>query len=350
MSGSNIYVSVAGFIGRPEATGAVGIFRRPVEGNQWEHVYQERETFTVYVHPYNSEYIFAGTDDGVWRSVDNGLTFNRTNFPDKNIQIWSFLTIQNEPNIMYAGASPIDIYKSINFGKSWAKLNTPNIKEHCSGPFSPRVMRMVQKPGNPQEIYAALEISGAMRTVNGGNTWSDLSDDLIQLAKLPHLQSSIVQDKTLAEGMLDAHAITISPLNPESVLIALRMGIFKTDNGGENWQDTEIARFSPTTYARDIKTSPHNPNTLYAALSVAAASHDGGVYKSEDAGETWERFDKVQVNGTIMSIGLHTSDPLQIYIGARYNGEVFGTRDGGDSWFAIPLPGDVKDIYSVASG
>ena len=123
MSGSNIYVSVAGFIGRPEATGAVGIFRRPVEGDQWEHVYQERETFTVYVHPNNSEYIFAGTDDGVWRSVDNGLTFNRTNFPDKNIQIWSFLTIQNEPNIMYAGASPIDIYKSINFGKSWAKLN-----------------------------------------------------------------------------------------------------------------------------------------------------------------------------------------------------------------------------------
>ena len=49
MSGSNIYVSVAGFIGRPEATGAVGIFRRPVEGDQWEHVYQERETFTVYV-------------------------------------------------------------------------------------------------------------------------------------------------------------------------------------------------------------------------------------------------------------------------------------------------------------
>ena len=189
-----------------------------------------------------------------------------------------------------------------------------------------------------------------MRTVNGGNTWSDLSDDLIQLAKLPHLQSSIVQDKTLAEGMLDAHAITISPLDPERVLIALRMGIFKTDNGGENWQDTEIARFSPTTYARDIKTSPHNPNSLSAALSVAAASHDGGVYKSEDAGETWERFDKVQVNGTIMSIGLHTSDPLQIYIGARYNGEVFGTRDGGDSWFAIPLPGDVKDIYSVASG
>ena len=42
MSGSNIYVSVAGFIGRPEATGAVGIFRRPVECDQWDHFYKER--------------------------------------------------------------------------------------------------------------------------------------------------------------------------------------------------------------------------------------------------------------------------------------------------------------------
>ena len=208
----------------------------------------------------------------------------------------------------------------------------------------------MQKPGNPEEIYAALEISGAMKTVDGGNTWSDLSEDLIQLAKLPHLQSSIVQAKTLAEGMLDAHAITISPLCPEKILIALRMGIFKTNNGGKNWEDAEVGRFSPTTYARDIKTSPHNPNTLYAALSVAAASHDGGVYKSDDGGETWERFDKIQVNGTIMSIGLHTSDPSQIYIGARYNGEVFGTRDRGDSWFAMPLPVEVQDIYSVACG
>ena len=96
----------------------------------------------------------------------------------------------------------------------------------------------------------------------------------------------------------------------------------------------------------------HRPiiQILYTRHFQSLASHDGGVYKSDDGGETWERFDKVHVNGTIMSIGLHTSDPSQIYIGARYSGEVFGTRDRGDSWFAIPLPGEVKDIYSVACG
>ena len=48
---------------------------------------------------------------------------------------------------------------------------------------------------------------------------------------------------------------------------------------------------------------------MYCALSVAASSKDGGVYRSQDAGKTWKRFDKVQVHGTIMSVGLHATIP-----------------------------------------
>jgi len=99
-----------------------------------------------------------------------------------------------------------------------------------------------------------------------------------------------------------------------------------------------------------VKVSASEPDTLYAALSVAASSHDGGLYRSRDGGQSWQRFDKVQVHGTIMSIGLHQRDPAQVYIGARYDGEVFGTQDGGKSWQAMPLPGEVQHIYSVACG
>jgi photosystem II stability/assembly factor-like uncharacterized protein len=112
----------------------------------------------------------------------------------------------------------------------------------------------------------------------------------------------------------------------------------------------EMGRFSPTTYGRDIKISPQDPKTMYAALSVAASSHDGGLYRTTDGGESWKRFDKVQVHGTIMSVAVHQTDPNQVYIGARYDGEVFGTTDGGEHWQAIPLPGEVQHIYSVACG
>ena len=210
-------------------------------------------------------------------------------------------------------------------------------------------MRFAQHPKKPDEIYAALEINGVMRSTDGGETWQDCSEGLIKLAELPHLKSKIVSDTT-AEGMLDGHAVTINPADPDAAIVALRMGLFRTADGGKSWQDMEIRRFSPTTYGRDVKASPTEPNTLYAALSVAAASHDGGLYRSADGGQSWKRFDKVQVHGTIMSIGLHQSDPKQVYIGARYDGEVFGTQDAGKTWQAMPLPGEVQHIYSVACG
>ena len=188
-----------------------------------------------------------------------------------------------------------------------------------------------------------------LRSTDGGETWTDCSEGLIKLAERPHLKSKIVSDTT-AEGMLDGHAVTINAADPDSPIVALRMGLFRTRDGGKSWQDMEVRRFSPTTYGRDVKASPTEPNTLYAALSVAAASHDGGLYRSADGGESWQRFDKVQVHGTIMSIGLHQTDPKQVYIGARYDGEVFGTQDAGKTWQAMPLPGEVQHIYSVACG
>jgi photosystem II stability/assembly factor-like uncharacterized protein len=350
MSQSNIYVGVAGYVGRPEAVGAVGVFRRSTDGGDWEHVLPDLEAFTVFVHPADPSLVFAGTRDGVWRSLDHGASFQRADFPDAGIQVWSFLATDGEPDRMYAGTSPIDVYRSDDRGARWRKLPNPGIKERCSGPFTPRVMRMAQRPGRPDEIYAALEIAGAMRTTDGGETWEDLTDDLVRLSDLPHLRSAIVQKETHAEGMLDGHAITIGAADPDAAIIALRMGLFRTRDGGATWEDMEIKRFSPTTYGRDVKASPHDPGTLYAALSVAAASQDGGLYRSTDSGETWHRFDKVQVHGTIMSIGLHTTDPKQVYIGARYQGEIFGTTDGGETWREMPLPGPVKDIYSVACG
>ena len=99
-----------------------------------------------------------------------------------------------------------------------------------------------------------------------------------------------------------------------------------------------------------FRSSTAEPNTLYAALSVAASSHDGALYRSQDNGKSWQRFDKVQVHGTIMSVGLHATDPNQVYLGARYDGEIFGTQDGGKTWQAMPLPGEVQHIYSVACG
>lgn len=346
---SHVFAGVAGYVGRPEAKGKVGVFRATTDGGAWTNVLPDLETFTVNIHPKDASRVLAGTADGVWLSTDAGATFARANFPDAGKQVWSFLVDSRDPQRIFAGASPVDVYRSDDGGASWRKLPNPGIADRCTGPFASRVMRMVQHPTRPNEIYAAVEINGVYRTLDSGETWTDCSADLIKLSEQPHLSSKIVT-QSFAEGMLDGHAITITPADPDGVVVACRMGLFRSDDKGSTWKDMELGRFSPTTYGRDVKVSPHEPNVMYAALSVAAASKDGGLYRSDDAGHTWKRFDKVQVHGTIMSIGLDQSDARAVYIGARYEGEIFGTRDGGATWQAMPLPGPVKDIYCVTAG
>jgi photosystem II stability/assembly factor-like uncharacterized protein len=348
-TGSYVLAGIAGYVGRPDEAGEVGVFRRASDGGEWEHVLRDVETHTITVHPQDANIVLAGTTDGVWRSTDHGATFARAQFPDENVQIWSYLIDQRDPNRILAGASPVAVYESQDQGASWQRLPEISIADRAVGPFATRVMRMVQHPTKPDEVYAALEINGVMRTSDFGRSLTDCSDHLVELSRQSYLASKIVTE-TEAEGMLDGHAITISPAEPDVVLLACRMGLFQSRDQGATWQDKDIKKYSPITYGRDIKISSSEPGTLYAALSVAAASDDGALYKSIDSGETWQRFDKVKVHGTIMSVGLNDKNPDEVYIGARYKGEIFGTCDAGESWTEMRLPGSVKDIYCVTCG
>jgi photosystem II stability/assembly factor-like uncharacterized protein len=345
---SYVFAGVAGYVGRPEQKGKCGVFRRPAKSGTWSNVLADVETHTVLVNPSNPDIVLAGTIDGVWISTDHGTTFKRAAFPDK-VQIWSFLVDRRDPKRIIAGASPVAFYESCDMGATWTAQPDSGIKEREKCAFRHRAMRMVQHPTRPDTIYAALEVNGVVRSDDFGRTWTDCSEDLIALARHPHLKSSILTQND-AEGMLDGHAITMSAADPEAVMLACRMGLFRSSDRGKSWHDMEMKRFSPVTYGRDVRVSAQDPKTVYAALSVAAASHDGGLYRSRDAGKTWSRFDKVQVHGTIMSIGLSDHNPNEVYIGARYEGEVFGTQDGGETWTSMPIPGPVKDIYCIACG
>ena len=112
----------------------------------------------------------------------------------------------------------------------------------------------------------------------------------------------------------------------------------------------EIGRFSPVRYGRDIRVSPHDPRVLYACLSPAAQSTDGALYRSDDSGGSWRRFDHgVKADNTMMGVAVHPRDPRRVY-GISKSGQVFGTNDGGDSWIERRLPDGVGDCYAIACG
>ena len=124
---------------------------------------------------------------------------------------------------------------------------------------------------------------------------------------------------------------------PGTVFLANRMGLFRSDDRGAHWRDIEVGRFSPLTYGRDLRVSSHDPNVLYAALSPAFSSSDGGIFRSDDVGKTWKRFDHgVKAEATIMAVAVHPRDPQQV-VGVSKTGQVFTTGDGGDSWSGLAV-------------
>ena len=74
----------------------------------------------------------------------------------------------------------------------------------------------------------------------------------------PRLRCKLVSD-TEAEGMLDGHAICTSAADPDGVIIAVRMGLFRSKDQGKTWEDLRVDRYSPFTYGRDVRVSPQDP-------------------------------------------------------------------------------------------
>jgi photosystem II stability/assembly factor-like uncharacterized protein len=304
---------------------------------------------TITVHPRDPELVFIGTQDGPYVSSDRGKHWQRPDFPDKGVQIWSILVHPAAPRTIFAGASPVAVYRSDDGGERWRLVARPAIEQRVAMNFPCRVMRLALDPKAPDDIFATVEVNGVMRSRDGGASWIDCNPGLVTFADEPRYKSRIGSD-TEAEGMLDGHAVCVSEADPGAVFLANRMGLFRSGDGGTSWTDLGVSRFSPLTYARDVRPAPQDPRTLYACLSVHSTGDTGSLARSRDLGATWERIDHgVHPAGTMMQLGLNARDPKQVW-GVTRPGQVIGTTDGGASWREYRLPEGCGDCYAVACG
>jgi photosystem II stability/assembly factor-like uncharacterized protein len=348
MAGTHVYAGTARSMGATLG----GVFRQAVGDSRWEHLTnglpQDADVHAITVHPENQDVIYIGSTKGAYRSTNRGTTWERLRLPD-DADIWSVCIHPKNPRMIYAGATPPGVYRSDDGGDTWRKTADPGLPDRVIMGFACRVMRLAVDPNSPNDIYATLEANGTMRSRNGGETWEDCTADLIRFCEEPKYRSRI-GSQTEIEGMLDGHALAVSAAAPGTVFLANRMGLFRSNDRGEHWQDMEINRFSPLTYGRDIRVSPHDPKIMYACLSPAARSSDGSIYRTDDVGQTWKRFDHgIKAEATMMAVTAHPRDPNQVYGASRF-GQVFGTQDGGRTWNETRLPEAVRDVYAVACG
>ncbi len=350
---TTLYAGVAGTVGMQHTGNLAGVFRQEAGDNKWEKLGgglpADAEVHAIAVHPSEPNIIYVGSTKGLYRSANRGNTFEHCGMTAGDPDIWSILIHPSNPRRIYLGATPVGVYRSDDGGNSWKKLVDPPLPNRVHMAFACRVMRLDLDPNAPDDVYATLEANGAMRSRDAGESWEDCTADLIRFCEEPKYRSRI-GSQTEIEGMLDGHALACSAAAPGSVFLANRMGLFRSDDHGEHWKDMEIGKFSPLTYGRDIRTSPLDPKVMYAALSPAARSTDGSVWRSGDVGKTWTRFDHgIKAEATMMGVIPHPKDPKQVYAISRC-GQVFGTQDGGKSWSESRLPEGARDSYCIACG
>ncbi|MSP00588.1 MAG: hypothetical protein EXR07_06000 [Acetobacteraceae bacterium] len=329
-----------------------GLFRLGIGETQWEQMTSglpaDCHVPCVTVDPHDGNRIYAGTQEGPFVSSDGGTTWRRLEFPHRDLQVWSIAVHPGNANKLYVGTSPLGVFISEDQGGTWHRARDADLADAAEmRGFVNRVMRFAFNPSNPQEMFAAMEVRGVMRSTDGGESWTDCSAHLITLAEQPHLKSAAITVNT-AEGMLDCHAIAISAAAPETPIVACRMGLFRGEDHGAYWADFEMRKLSPIFYGRDIRVSPHDANTLFATLSTSAGGATGTIWRTTDAGKSWARFDSAtQAHSTMMAVVPSPSDRRVVYAATR-KGEVFGTLDEGATWLEAPLPNGCLAVMALA--
>jgi photosystem II stability/assembly factor-like uncharacterized protein len=334
--------------------GSGGVFRQAASGEAgWQALDNglpgDAQVHAITVHPDDPATVFIGTTKGAYRSRNRGDKWERLALPEPGADVWSVTIHPTDRRTIFAGYGPTGAYRSDDGGEHWAKLPDPGLPDRVHMTFPCRVMRLDINPARPDEIYGCIEANGAMKSRDRGEHWEDCTEDLLRFAAQEKYKSRIVS-QTEIEGMLDGHALAVSAAAPGSVFLANRMGLFRSDDGGAHWADIDVGRFSPLTYGRDLRTSPHDPKVLYAALSPAFRSSDGGIFRSEDVGRTWQRFDHgVKADNTMMGVAIDPHDARHV-CGVSKSGQVFVTQDGGASWSESRLPAGAGDAYAIACG
>ena len=347
----------------------------------------------IAIHPENRNHWFVAVGSGgVWKTVNAGTTWTPVFESEGSYSIGCVTIDPNKPDTVWVGTGENvsgrhvgygdGIYKSLDAGASWTRMGLEDSEHIGMIRVDPRdsnvVYVAVQGP-----LWSAGGERGLYKTVDGGESW----------------------EKTLGGGdYTGVNEVHMDPRNPD-VLYAVtwqrfrnvaslmdggpETGIHKSTDGGYTWRELTEGLPKENMGKTGMAISPINPDVLYATIELKQRT--GGVWRSEDGGETWEKQSDYVSGGTgphyyqeifasphkfdhlyHMDVRLHVSeDGGKTFVGAeRLNkhgdhhalafdpgdedyllmgtdGGIYESFDLGQSWkFAANLP--VTQFYKVS--
>jgi len=266
-----------------------------LQGMKWRMIGPFRGGRTVGATgiPGQQNVLYIGVNNGgVWKTTDYGLTWKPIFDDQPTGSIGALAVSPSKPDVIYVGSGEglqrpdlstgDGIYKSIDGGKSWRNMGLRNAQQIGAILVDPQDPNLVYVAalGHP---YGANEERGVFRSKDGGETWEkilykDENTGAIALAFDPKNSKVIYADLWAArQGPWENGAFQ----GPGS-------GLFKTTDGGNTWK--QLTQGLPTIAQGlgriGIAVAPSDSNRVYATVD---STQMGGIYRSDDAGETWVR-------------------------------------------------------------
>ncbi|MBC7923855.1 MAG: sialidase [Ferruginibacter sp.] len=209
-----------------------------------------------------------------------------------------------------------------------------NLKYRYIGPDGNRVIAVVGEPGNNHVVYAGAASGGIFKTTDGGLSWKAIFDE---------------------QAVSSVGSLAIAPSDPNVVWagtgetfirsnISLGNGIYKSTDAGKTWQRAGLEN---TGRIGRILIHPQNPDVVYAAAlgHCYGPQPERGVFRTLDGGKTWERVLFVDENTGVADLAMDPNNPRILIAGAwqldiktwgRVSGGpgsgLFLSRDGGTTW------------------
>ena len=288
-----------------------GIYKTLDGGQHWLHLNNDDIFSTMRdmaIHPLGPDTMYAATTEGLYKSIDGGQSWDFVWLPENPYnEICAVKYHPEQPQLIIAGG-PINIWKSSDGGNSWEELDVLDWTGITDIAFDPQ---------NPDIIYF-IENSmttghGIWKSIDRGRTWINIQNN-IPLSGFP---TDIVIDPNNTSTLYISMNNYYEPSNAS---------LYKSLDSGNNWIDISPDGLT-IPYICSIAIAPNDHNTIYAGTS------DDGVFKSEDAGETWESFNS---GLKILQIATIEVDILNriIYLGTFYDG-IYKKCSEDNTWLKI---------------
>ena len=252
-------------------------------------------------------------------------------------QIWQIVPGRpEEPDTLYCGVEPAALFESKDAGVTWSLVR--GLFDH---PHRPRwqpgagglcLHTILLDPKNPRRMHVAISAAGVYRTDDGGASWKPMNQGVrVDFAPIKY-----------PEFGQCVHKIALHPARPARLLMQNHGGLYRSDNGGESWRD--ISKGVPSDFGFPMVLHPHKPETAYVMPLEApircVPEAKLRVYRTRNGGRSWEPLSRglpqKDAYETVLRDGM-AADSLQpagIYFGT-HSGKLYGSRNEGTSWQLI---------------